>query len=195
MGGVFVLAMFVLIGLFFVLGYLARLARNVIAGVPHPLPAWDDLGEYFNEGFRLFGVGVVYTIPLVVLAMSFVFPSIFLQASDAEAVRAMGGMMATCIWCVMFPLSLALSVWLPAALLFTVVDQRFSAGFEFARIWNFIRANAGNYVLAYICWLIVRFIAPFGILLLCIGVVFAAFWSYVVGTYAFAQTYRLSRVK
>src|SRR5205823_9274962 len=38
LGGVFVLASVVLIGVFFVYGYLARLVRNVIAGNPQPLP-------------------------------------------------------------------------------------------------------------------------------------------------------------
>src|SRR5947208_655036 len=40
LGGVFMLASVVIVGVFFVYGYAARLVRNVIDGVQHPLPAW-----------------------------------------------------------------------------------------------------------------------------------------------------------
>jgi hypothetical protein len=90
------------------------------------------------------------------------------------------------------PFAFALGVWMPAALLMTVVERRFSAAFEFAKIWSFIRGNAGNYVLAYLVRLVAGFIAQFGIILLCIGVVFTGFWAACAGAYAFAMTYRLS---
>jgi len=192
MGGVFVLASLIIIGIFFIYGYFARLARNVIAGAERPLPSWDDLGDYFNEGLRVFGVALVYTLPLIVLGMFFLVPMIFMQAGGSQVVRDAGGMMATCVWCLIFPLSLAVGIWLPAALTFVAVEQRFSAGFEFGRIWSYMRANAGNYVLAYVCWLIARFAVPFGMILFCIGIVFTIFWAYAVAVYAFAQTYRLS---
>ena len=68
-GGLFYLLAFLLVGIFFILGYQARLARNVIAGMQHPLPEWDDLGDYFGEGLRLFGVILVWILPVAVLAM------------------------------------------------------------------------------------------------------------------------------
>ena len=40
-----------------------------------------------------------------------------------------------------------------------------------------------------------NFLAQFGFVLLCIGLVFTGFWAMLVGVYAFAQTYRLSQVK
>jgi len=192
LGGVFMLASVVIVGIFFVYGYFARLVRNVIEGVQYPLPSWDDLGDYFMEGLRLFAVCMVYLLPIIVLAMMFIIPAIAMEVTDNETFQNMGEMMSSCIWCLMAPLSLAMAVWLPAALLMAVVDRRFGAAFEFGRIWSFMKANAGNYVLAYIAWLVARFIAPFGFFLLCIGIVFTFFWSFCVGAYAFGQMYRLS---
>jgi hypothetical protein len=80
-------------------------------------------------------------------------------------------------------------------MLFTTTEQRFGAGFEFARIWAFLRANVANYLLAVVVYIVASFLAQFGIILLCIGVFFTSFWAYVVGAYAVAQTYRLSPVK
>ena len=73
------------------------------------------------------------------------------------------------------------------------VEQRFGAAFEFARIWEFIRANVGNYLLAVVVYFIARFLGGFGIALLCVGVIFTGFWSFLITTHAFAQVYRLSR--
>src|SRR5437870_5119108 len=53
-GGLFYLAGVVLVGWFFILGYVAQVTRNVIAGMTHPLPEWDDLGSFFSEGLRIF---------------------------------------------------------------------------------------------------------------------------------------------
>src|SRR5436853_1997094 len=60
MGGLFSLAAVVLVGVFFIYGYLARLVRNVVAGVEHPLPDWTELGEMFGEGAMLFVATILY---------------------------------------------------------------------------------------------------------------------------------------
>jgi hypothetical protein len=198
LGGLFMLAAIFLIGIFFVYGYMARLLRNVINGVQYPLPEWDDLGEFFSEGLKLFAVGLIYAIPLMCVVGIAVVPAVIAGAasnSDNEAVRSLAGMSASCIWCLMFPLSLALAVWMPAALLMVVVTGDFSAGFDFARILQFIRANVGNYLLAFVVWLVARFAASLGLILLCIGVFFTGFWALCVATFAFGMVYRLSSVR
>lgn len=192
LGGLFILASIFIIGAFFVYGYLARLIRNVIAGMTHPLPEWDDLGEYFGEGLRLFAVALVYVLPLIALVIAFVVPSIVADSVDNEVLRNISGAMATFVWCLIFPLSLAVSIWLPGALMFAVVERRFGAAFEFAQIAAFIKGNVGNYLLAFVVWLVVRMIVPFGFILLCVGIIFTSFWSLVVAGYAFAQVWRLA---
>ena len=197
MGGLFALASIFLIGIFFIYGYMARLARNVIKGVQYPLPEWHDLGEYFTEGLKLFAVALVYAIPVILIAGIAIVPMIIINAGadNNEALRSFAGMSAACVWCVMFPISIALAVWMPAALLMVVVTGEFSAGFDFRRIWQFIRANVGNYILAFVVWLVARFAASFGFILLCVGVFFTAFWAFCVAAYAFGEVYRMSKVR
>jgi uncharacterized protein DUF4013 len=196
-GGLFQIASMFLIGIFFVLGYCARLARNVIGGVEPAAPEWDDLGEYFVEGLRLFGVGFVYMIPFMAIICAAVIPTIVAGSisdrSDVAGLFASG--FASLFGCLLFPLMLAFSFWIPGALLMTAVDRNFSAGFEFGRIWSFIRTNIANYLLAFLVMLIARFATPFGLILFCIGVVFTTFWAMLISTYAFGQAYRLSTIK
>ena len=198
-GGLFQIASIFLIGIFFTLGYCARLARNVIGGVEPPAPEWDDLGDNFADGLRLFGVVIVYALPLIAVACALVIPivaaGVLSGASDTAGDLAahFAGGFSMLIGLLMFPVGLAYSIWLPGALLMTAVERKFSAGFEFGRIWSLISNNLANYLLAFVVLLIARFGTSLGLILFCIGVFFTAFWAMTIGTYAFAQAYRLSR--
>lgn len=195
-GGLFYLAAFFLIGMFFIMGYCARLTRNVIAGVPNPLPEWDELGEYFAEGFGLCVIAFAYMLPVIVLVAMIFVPAILVGGlTDQEALRNAAGGAMSCAWCLVFPLSFIISFFLPGGLLLAIVDRRFAAAFEFGRLWAFIRGNFANYLLAYVVYLVARFAVPFGLILFCIGIIFTAVWAMVVASYAFGQAYRLSPVK
>lgn len=194
-GGLFYLAAFLIVGIFFLLGYFARLTRNVIAGVAHPLPEWDDLGGYFTEGLRLFCVALVWTLPVILLVMLFIVPTALMSATENEAARNAGGLVATCVWCLVFPVGLATGLIIPAAMLMSVVHDSFGAAFDFRNIFGFIKDNIGNYLLAIVVHFIANFASQFGFLLLCVGIIFTAFWSMAVSSYAFAQVYRLAQQK
>ena len=191
-GGLFYLAGFLIVGWFFILGYAARTARNIIRGDAFPLPEWDDLGAFFAEGLRLFGVALVYILPIFALATIFIVPTAILGAAENEGIQALGSGLAGCMACLMVPLSLAMMVFMPASLLFAAVEQRFGAAFEFGRIWTFIKENPGNYLLAIAVYLVARFLASFGFVLLCIGVIFTGFWSVLITTHGLSQAYRLA---
>lgn len=189
-GGLFFFAAFLLIGIFFLMGYFARLVRNVIAGVQYPLPEWDDLGEYFSEGLTLFCVSLVYTLPVVLLAVLVAVPAGFISAADNEGLKNLGGCVLGSVWCLIVPIGFAMMFFIPGALLMAITKRRFGAAFEFREIWAFIRANIGNYLLAIVVYLVARFLAGFGIILLCIGIVFTEFWAMCVTAYAFGEVYR-----
>ena len=85
-GGAFVLASSLLIGIPFVLGYAARVFKRAAAGRGPTLPEWDDLGGFFGEGLRLFGMGLVYSLG--------VFGTIFLLACPVGLTLSATGMLS-----------------------------------------------------------------------------------------------------
>ena len=97
LGGLFYLAGMFIIGWFFVLGYAARTARNVIRGDERPLPEWENVGDFFGEGARLVGVGLVYMIPMIALVAWFIVPAIFMDAMDSRAAEILGSGIAGCL--------------------------------------------------------------------------------------------------
>ncbi|HEX7155011.1 MAG TPA: DUF4013 domain-containing protein [Thermoanaerobaculia bacterium] len=197
-GGLFYLAGIFIVGWFFLFGYVAQTTRNIIAGVPHPLPEWNDLGGFFAEGLRVAGVWLVYMLPLFLVFIGLMVPTTILGAiggsQENEAAEAMAGLFMGCIYCLMLPIGLAFAFWLPAAMLRVAVKQRFSAGFEFGAIWAFIRGNVGNYLLAVLVMFIARFVGGAGVMLFCIGVIFTAFWAFLISAHAYAQVWMLSPV-
>ena len=190
-GGVFSMLGIFLVGNFFVLGYLAKLIRNVVAGVERPMPAWDDLGGYFVEGFKLAMVVLAFILPAVVIMILAVIPAAILEGQG----EAVGGLLGGAITCLMFPLIIAIMVFLPSALTRAAAQGRAGAAFELGANFAFIRTNLVNYVLAILVYIIANFVSQFGILLLCVGIFFTGFLSMVMAAYAFGEAYRLSPVK
>lgn len=196
LGALFSLASIVLIGIFIVYGYMARLVRQVIAGMDRPLPDWSDIGDYIAEGVKLFLVTLVYAMPIIFLAFLTVPLSIFTDSNDVnEGLKAATGILSAGVGCLLVPLGFATAAWVPAALLRAVALGSFGEAFNFRAIWAFIRANAINYLLAYVVWIVARMVVGFGLLLCCVGIFATAFWSMCAGAYAFAQTWRLATVK
>jgi hypothetical protein len=201
-GGLFTLLSAVLVGIPFVLGYWGRTLRNVAAAEPRPLPAWDDLGGIFSDGLRLLGVYLVYTLGLTMalaaLGCVFMAPLVALGGAGrlddgpGALVAALGGLGTLLFYAVVLVVSLAALVYLPAAMARAALRDSFSEGFSWREITGFIRANLGNYALALVVYLLASFLSQFGMILCCVGLFPAAFWSYQILAYALGETVRLN---
>jgi Protein of unknown function (DUF4013) len=199
-GGVFVLLCGILVGIPFVLGYFGRTLRNVAEGAARPMPDWENLGDLFNEGLRLTAVYLVYALAVgaAVAAVGCLLLLPLLAAGhqaeyDATAaVGALSGLGMLAFYGVAMLASLALAVYVPAALVRCALRGTVADGFAWQPIVGFIRANLGNYLLSLVIYLVASFVAQFGIILCCVGLFPAAFWSYMVFAVALGQTVRLN---
>ena len=52
---------------FALLGWVVDIMRNVSQRQPNPLPEWSDFGEKFVKGAILFVVGLIYSLPALLL--------------------------------------------------------------------------------------------------------------------------------
>jgi hypothetical protein len=112
------------------------------------------------------------------------------RGSDAVAALSAIGLLA--VYGLMMALSLALGVYLPAALARAAIRGSMADGFDWRRNIGFIRANLGNYLLALVAYMLAGFVAQFGILLCCFGIFPAVFWSHATGAVAIGETVRLN---
>lgn len=191
-GGLFYVLSFVLIGAFIVFGYLAQLVRNVIAGKQHPLPEWDNIGGYLVEGLKLFLVGLVWYLPFIFVLILAIIPLAMFENTEAEGPAAA---LFSCGIGLVVVMAMVVAILVPAAMVLAMARQRASAAFEFRTVFSFIRANAMNYVLVIVVYLVTNMLSQFGIVLLCIGVFWTVFLSLAMTAWALGETYRLSPVK
>jgi hypothetical protein len=63
-GGLMYLLGFLLIPVFFPMGYMIQTIKNVATGVEPALPQWDDWGGYFVKGLMSWLIAIVYMIPM-----------------------------------------------------------------------------------------------------------------------------------
>jgi Protein of unknown function (DUF4013) len=189
-GGLCCLLGLVFVGSFFTAGYLLRIIQRVVRSEERPLPEWDDLGGLFEDGARVVGVYLVYVLPLVMIPVFLVGASIVLFGGTAglaerssEAAEAMGALFGLAVfgaYALFMVAMLALSFYLPSALVRLALHGRFGAGLEWRENLAFIRRNLGPYALAMVFYLLASFIAQFGVLLCCVGVFPVTFWSLAV---------------
>ena len=197
-GGAFVLACAILVGLPFVLGYFSRTLRNVAAGTSPALPEWDDLGGIFEEGLRLTAVYLACTLGVLVVlgvfAAALLLPVFLASGSRGPegALAALGALGIVAFYAVTILVSLAMALYLPAGLTRAALRGNVSDAFAWRENLAFIKANLANYALALVSYLLAGFVAQFGFLLCCVGIFPAAFWSYLVLASALGQTARLS---
>jgi len=147
----------------FVMGYFARLLRQVIAGGEWRLPEWDEWGQMLTDGLKLFGVSLVYSLPAIVLMMvalglSFVpsFVPFFQSGVDESQIGAwVAAIFGASLlgWALM---GLATLVWLatllfqPPAMAHMVAKGPFGAAFRIREWWRIVRANWAGFALAYV---------------------------------------------
>jgi hypothetical protein len=200
-GGVFTLACALLVGVPFVLGYFSRTLRNVVAGAPRPMPEWDDLGGIFSEGLRLTAVYLLYSLAVVAVVAALgcvvMLPVMALsghRGDPSEALGLLGGLGIVGLYGLVMVASLALAVYLPAALARAALRGTVADGFAWRETLAFIKANLGNYLISLVIYLLASFLSQFGIILCCVGIFPAAFWAYMVLAVALGQTVRLSSV-
>lgn len=190
-GGLFYLLTPLIVGWFFLFGYMAQTARNIVAGATHPLPEWENLGTYFTEGARLVGVVLLWMAPLFVLTVALVIPAIAIDLADQHRpIQIVAAVAIGCLSCLLAPLWLAMILLMPMSVTFAAVEQRFGAAFEVRRIFALVRDHIGNYLLAILILFIAHAIGGAGFGVLCFGVMFTAFWALMISTHALAQVYR-----
>ena len=166
---------------FAALGYLVQVIRNVRDGRALPLPEWDQFGEYFKSGLFLFLIYLVYLIPIIILSCIQGGVPVLMESMGSDETTAALGILVTCVSCVMGLWGLLIGILFPAILVRFAELGTFGSGFQFGDLLAIIKANIGSYIIVLLLmWVAQGIIAPLGLILCVVGVIFTVFWSYLV---------------
>jgi hypothetical protein len=162
-GSLLFLASFLLLPIFLIYGYFIELMRMGIEGRELSLPEWDLWEKKFTDGAKLFIIGLIFTIPFIIL----IFLGYFLMfagvigtdlidfsTDPSSPFWAIPSMFGTFGGMALFGLSLLLvfviGVFMPAATAHVVATDDLSAAFRFSEWWGIFRANLSGFVITYL---------------------------------------------
>lgn len=177
---------------FIVMGYVLEALKRSADGMDVPLPEWDDFGGKFVKGLMLFIIGLVYTIPIWLIACVLWGLLFMAGAADSESLANVVALLNTCASCLYLVWMIVVWLVLPTAAIRFADTGEFMSAFQFGEIFSFITANLANYIVALILVLVANFIAGFGIIACFVGVLFTNFWSYLVMAHLLGQVQRES---
>jgi len=195
-----------IVPLFFATGYMMRIMRQVLRGEQPHMIEWDEWGEMFIDGARLFGVRLVYMLPFFLLlcplmGFNVALPFILEGAGEnADWLIVLFPIIFGGFFLVFIPLMFVLGVLLPAAEVHVTDKAEFAAAFQVREWWAIFRANWGGFLLAiaivygisFALTIIIQF-AMITIVLICILPIIMpgiAMYTSVVMYTAFAQAYK-----
>lgn len=158
-------------------GYQVSVARNVVRGQDHPLPAPNELGQVLVDGIMAFLGALVYFVPM----FPFLCVMAFMGALSGDS--GLGDLMATCTSCCVVVIGLFYAI--PATAMYWMGIIRYSQTGNFSEfvrlgsLWADVRQNSGVMMtlLAYVFILaLVVSAASMVLWITCVGVPLLGFW-------------------
>jgi len=174
-----------------VIGYALRVTKNVADGLEQPLPNWDDLGDYFVKGFMATLGSLVWALPMLLFGLVMAILSAFGVDSSSQQ-ESLFSICALGTSCVMVAYGFLVSALLPAAYARYATTGEFVVFFQIGKLFRFIGANLGNYIVALLLTIVASFIAGFGMILCFVGIFFTEFWATLVTPHLLGQICRES---
>jgi hypothetical protein len=179
------------IGWLVVGGWGIEITKRVIQHDPQPLPDWSDFGGYLVKGLQVFVIGLVYSLPIILVNICQQGVTLFGQQGDTtdQNILMAVTVLAVCFGCVSFIYSIFLGFILPAALGNFAATGQLGAGFRFGEVFGLVRAAPVAYLLALLGGFVASLIASLGIILCVIGILFTAVYAYTINAHLYGQAY------
>lgn len=196
-----------------VMGYSVKIMRQVIHEGREPsMPEWqsNDLGALLQDGFRLWAVRLVYTLPLMLL-MGCGFISIFASASLLSSTNSdfppEMGILVFFLWggviMLVSLLALPLSIILGAVESHAVAQGTFQAAFDVKGWWQVFRKSLVQFLLSYLLVMAASMVLTFVMQIAMLTIVLMCLFPFLMAGYAaylmlvmntlFAQAYAAGR--
>jgi len=176
-----------IVGWLIVAGYWLRLIRQIAQGNELPLPEWNDFGNDLVRGVKVFVVGVVWSLPLIILdAITSVASGI--GSSSTSLTPFIGlGFGASCL---LFLVSLGVTFMQPLFMTRLAVTDSIGSALDFTAVFNEARRIPTPLLLALVMSWAVGIAALAGLIACFVGVAFTGFAAYTMLAHVYGQVRR-----
>ena len=151
------MASILIIPSFFISGYIYEIMRRIIvdkADTP-TMPDWDDLGKYLNNGLRMFGVGLIYSMPSLITLILYIAVLVPLMVLNSRSSQYDEGFMIavpfmTMLMILGYAIGFVTQFLSITAMSHMIAKDEFLAAFRIREWWPILRKNIGGYLMTYL---------------------------------------------
>ena len=177
---------------FVVIGYMLKVAQNVVQGNPRPLPEWGEFGDHFMRGLYGLAIQIVYQLPTLIVYG--VFFCVILAAGGAaggergsDGAGAIGAL-SLCLLPLIFILALVGAFLSYVAAGRYVATDTLSEAFKFSEVIASARGNLGAWLMLLLIVILAGFVGSLGAIACGVGALFTSFYAQCVIGHALGQT-------
>lgn len=172
---------------FFLYGYAVRIVKQIMNNETPRMLAWDDWGGMFKDGARMFGVRIIYSIPILILISPLFISSVVMpilmgnsKGSEMDVFLPIFMVIIFGTLCILLPLSFLLAVVIPAAEIHVVDKDEFVAGFRIGEWWPVFRANLGGFVAAFAIYMVSAIVLGIAVQIIGATLIFACLLPFLL---------------
>lgn len=148
-------------------GWIIALIRNMLDGVEQPLPAWDDFGQKFIDGLFYAIAGLLYSLPMIVIAGVLVgMTAVF---SNSRGVEGLLALVVCCLSAGTFVYAIVVSALTYIGAIRYSQERNFDVYLQAGANFSLAISNLGTLILLLVFLIIAGFIVGLFGLIPCIG--------------------------
>jgi hypothetical protein len=181
-----------IIGAMALTGYVLRTIKNVIQNEVDPLPDFQ-FGEDLERGFRFFLVGLVYSLPMMLVVGLMTIPLFTLN--NNESVSALGVIVLILGGLMLLAYGLFLMLIQPISMANFAVKDTFASGFELRNFFQRLGNNFTAWLLVIAGMVLASIISPMGTIVFGLGAFITTAYSQLMVAHLTGQAYVASENK
>ena len=181
-----------IIGSMALTGFVLRTIKNVVQNEIDPLPRFD-FGEDLGRGFRFFLVGLVYSLPVMLVVGLMTIP--LLTLNNTDTISALGVIFLILGGLLMLAYGLLMMLIQPIAMANFAVKDTFASGFELGNFFKRLGNNFTAWLIVIAGMLIASIISPMGSIVFGIGAFVTTAYSQLMVAHLTGQAYSVSENK
>jgi hypothetical protein len=172
-------------------GYGVGIIRNMAQGKENPLPEWDSIGDKFKDGLFVAIAGLVYNLPLILVACLASLPAMLVPSNDPDSASTMLIVTYSLVGCCVLVYVLLYSFMMPAMLIHYARNNTLGSLFQFKEIIRLVNTNIGQYLMAWLASLVAvlvfSLVSPILTTLCVLPIYFGIAWMMSVIHHAYGQ--------
>ena len=175
-----------IVGMMAFTGYLLRTIKNVVQNEIDPLPDFQ-FGDDLGRGFRFFLVGLVYSLPMMLVVGIMTIPLMGLNNTDSVSplgviVLILGGLLLLAYGLVMMLIQ-------PIAMANFAVKDTFASGFDLGSFFKRLGNNFTAWLLVIAGMILASIISPMGSIVFGIGAFITTAYSQLMVAHLSGQAH------